>query len=98
MVQFECPLHSNPSVLLRLGEFHFLIFLGNKGNGLWVMKGKIMKNVRTKLAKGLQMVLFECSGVGKPWVSCHFEAYCKRSPFSCFQTAFGAASHRHAVR
>ena len=31
MVQFECPWHCNSSVSLELGEFHFLLFLGNKG-------------------------------------------------------------------
>ena len=34
MVQFECPRHWNPSFSLRLGEFHFFIFLGWYGNGL----------------------------------------------------------------
>ena len=33
MVQIECPRHPNTCVSLRLGEFHFLIFLGNKGIG-----------------------------------------------------------------
>ena len=51
IVQFECPRHPIPSASLWLGEFHFLIFLGNKGNGLWGMKVKSWKIFRTKLAQ-----------------------------------------------
>ena len=38
MVQFECPRYWIPCVSLRLGEFHFPFFLGNKEIGLWGMK------------------------------------------------------------
>ena len=51
MVKFECPRHSNPCASLRLGEFHFLIFLGNKGNGLWGIRVKRCKIFRTKWAQ-----------------------------------------------
>ena len=52
MVQFECPGpgHSIPCVSHRLGELHFPIFLGNKGNGHWGMKMKSCENFRTKSA------------------------------------------------
>ena len=56
MVQFECPKHPNPCLSLRLGGFHFLIFLGNKGNGLPSMNVKSWKNFIAKLAHRLQMV------------------------------------------
>ena len=57
-VQFDFPRHPIP---FGLGEFPFLIFLVNKGNGLWCMIVKNWeKNQDKKWLRGLQMLQFEC--------------------------------------
>ena len=75
MVQFECQRHSNPWVSLGLGEFHFLIFLGNKGKGLWGIKVKSWKNFRKNWLKGLQMVQFESPRCWNPCVWFSIQLY-----------------------
>ena len=76
MLQFVSPRHPKSSVLLRLGEFPFLIFslplsgvITNKHWPLQYKGAKVVKFGGQNWLKGLQMVHFECERHPIPSVS-----------------------------
>ena len=88
MVQFECPRHLNPTLTLRLWEFHFPIFSlplsGAIRIGLHYESAKIGNFREQNQLIRLQMVQFKCPGT---WIPPSHSG-CQNSifPFSVFHS------------